>query len=498
MSERILLGIVLACAVVATQLMGCAKVDRGMFEGETNVGGSRLGGSLAYEAAAEMYTITGSGADIDGERDEFYYVWRRAAGDFVAQVDVDFENDGGHMFKKAGWMVRATLRDDSPYVDALVHGDGLIALQYRMLKGGPTYEVLSGVRAPATLRLERTDSLYTLYLLRGREDMRVVGNVVVPLPDEVYVGLAVCAHDAAVQEAAVFTNVELIVPGMSEERELESSLEVLNPGTGERRIIRRSRSHMEAPNWSPDGESLVYNQNGRLYSIEIDSKIVRLIETGSADRINNDHGFSPDGTMMAISHSPSDEGSQIYTIPAGGGDPVQVTTQAPSYWHGWSPDGELLAYTARRDGDFDIYVIPYTGGEEVRLTDVPGLDDGPDYAPDGAYIYFNSERTGSMKLWRMAPDGSNLEQLTFDDSFADWFPHPSPDGHWLVFLSYDGTVEGHPPNKQVTLRMMAAEGGEPQAIATLFGGQGTINVPSWSPDGQQLAFVSYRMVGVDL
>jgi Tol biopolymer transport system component len=150
-----------------------------------------------------------------------------------------------------------------------------------------------------------------------------------------------------------------------------------------------------------------------------------------------------------------------------------------------------LAYAATRGGNADIYSISVEGGEERRLTDAPGLDDGPDYSPDGQYIYFNSERTGWMQIWRMHPDGSGQEQVTRDD-YANWFAHPSPDGKWLVFLSYNKTVKGHPPDQDVMLRLMPAAGGEPRVLVKLFGGQGTINVPSWSPDSKRLAFVSYR------
>jgi Tol biopolymer transport system component len=184
----------------------------------------------------------------------------------------------------------------------------------------------------------------------------------------------------------------------------------------------------------------------------------------------------------------------IYVLPATGGEPRLVTPLGPSYWHGWSPDGRTLTYCAQRNGEFDIYTIPVEGGAETRLTTAAGLDDGPDYSPDGKFIYFNSERSGVMRIWRMAPDGTGQEQVTFDEAYADWFPHPSPDGKWVVFLSYDRAVKGHPPNHDVVLRLMPAGGGAPKVIAKLFGGQGTINVPSWSPDSTRFAFVSYRLL----
>lgn len=275
---------------------------------------------------------------------------------------------------------------------------------------------------------------------------------------------------------------------------LESSLETYNIETGERKVICRVKDHIEAPNWSPDGSYFLFNSQGKLYTIPVEGGKPSQLDTGFADNCNNDHGFSPDGSMLAISHSPEGEGSKIYVLPASGGTPRLVTEKWPSYWHGWSPDGKTLVYPGERNGEFDIYAIAVEGGEETRLTEAEGLDDGAEYSPDGNWIYFNSVRSGVMKIYRMRPDGSGVEQMTSSEEYGDWFPHPSPDGKWIVFLSYDASVEGHPPNKDVVLRLMPMEGGEPKVIVELFGGQGTINVPSWSPDSKKFAFVSYRWV----
>jgi Tol biopolymer transport system component len=273
---------------------------------------------------------------------------------------------------------------------------------------------------------------------------------------------------------------------------VESRLEVLTLATGYREVVYSAPAHFEAPNWSRDGRSLLFNQDGRIYALDLASRTPRVLDTGAATHCNNDHGLSPDGRQLAISHSPEGP-SLIFVLPAGGGVPRLVTPKGPSYWHGWSPDGKTLAYCAERGGEYDVYTIPAEGGGETRLTNAPGLDDGPDYAPDGR-IWFNSVRTGVMKIWRMDPDGTNQTQMTRNEEYADWFPHPSPDGKHVVFLSYDRAVEGHPPNQDVVLRVMPLEGGEPTVIARLFGGQGTLNVPSWSPDSTRFAFVSYRLL----
>jgi Tol biopolymer transport system component len=278
------------------------------------------------------------------------------------------------------------------------------------------------------------------------------------------------------------------------EKKLESRLERININTLERKIIFKTNSHIEAPNWSPEGKYVIYNSQGLLYKLVLGEKEPKQIPTGFANRINNDHGISPDGSTLVISDQTETGSSLIYTLPVVGGVPKKVTPFGPSYWHGWSPDGKTLAYCAERNGNYDIYSIPTNGGEEKRLTQAEGLDDGPDYSPDGTTIYFNSERTGTMQIWSMDINGKNQKQLT-TDKYNDWFPHPSPDGKFLVFITFDTDVPSgsHPPNKEVKLRLMNLKTKEITTLAHLFGGQGTINVPSWSPDSNQIAFVSYQL-----
>jgi Tol biopolymer transport system component len=481
---------------VGLHLLACRMPpDLGEFQGQTNVGAPKLAGSVQFNASDNVYRISAGGANIWGDKDQFFYVWRRVEGDLALHADVNWLGQGKHSHRKAGWMVRAGLESDAPYVDAVVHGDGLVALQYRRTPGGPTHEVKSPLQAPATLLLQRDGDQFTLSILRQQAVSHVVATVTVPLAGSLYAGLAVCSHDTTTLETAVFSNVGFNAAGgfAEEERVLESTLEIIDVETGIRRIVRRAREHFEAPNWSRDGSTLLYNSEGLIYTLPVTGGEPRLLNTGFADRCNNDHGLSPDGKKLVISNNGPD-GSLIYILPSTGGEPRQITRLGPSYWHGWSPDGMTLAYCARRQDEYDVYTIPVAGGDEKRLTTAEGLDDGPDYSPDGRYIFFNSIRTGQMKIWRMLTNGADQVQLTPHDDYGDWFPHPSPDGKWLVFLSYHKDVEGHPANKDVVLRIMPAAGGEVKVLAVLFGGQGTINVPSWSPDSKELAFVSYRRV----
>ena len=466
----------------------------GELERETDVGGPLRAGSASYDASRRVYRITGGGANMWGQTDAFHYLYRQASGDLTLTALVRFPQPGGNEHKKAGWMVRQQLAPNSPYADVVLHASGLASLQYRLTEGGETQEIQSKISMPETIRLVRLGNSFSFWAARAGGPLELAGTVEVPLHDPVYVGLAVCAHDAEALEEAVISDASLLEfkPPDERDRPVESRLESISVDGSERHVVYRAEKRFEAPNWSRDGKFLLFNSSGRIYTMPIEGGEPRLLDTGEAIHCNNDHGFSPDGQWLAVSNSPG-ESSLIYVLPALGGKPRRVTERGPSYWHGWSPDGKTLAYCAERGGNFDIYTIPVEGGEERRLTDAPGLDDGPDYSPDGQYIYFNSERTGWMQIWRMQTDGTAQEQVTNDD-YSNWFAHPSPDGKWLVFLSFDKRVKGHPPNKDVMLRLMPAAGGEPRVLVKLFGGQGTMNVPSWSPDSKHLAFVSYRLL----
>ena len=273
-----------------------------------------------------------------------------------------------------------------------------------------------------------------------------------------------------------------------------SHISVIAPDGNFKQVIYSTPRHFEAPNWSRDGRYLLLNSEGKLWRLSLAGGEPEPVDTGTIQRINNDHGISPDGNWFAIS------AGQIYLLPSAGGQPRQLTEKTPSYFHGWSPDGKTLAYCAKRDDNFDIYSIAIDGGTEKRLTISPGYDDGPDYSPDGKWIYFNSDRSGSWDIWRMPADGAGendarAERVTSDD-WEDWFPHPSPDGKWLVFVSFPKGTKGHPANQDVVLRIMPMPGQtlKPQPIrelVRLHGGQGTLNVSSWSPDSKQFAYVSY-------
>lgn len=476
----------------------------GEFDGHGDVGAPKIAGSAAYDAGSQEYRLSAGGANMWAQRDEFHFAWKRMTGDFILQARVELVGKGVDPHRKAGWIVRANQDADAPYVDGVVHGDGLTSLQYRRTKGGVTADTGLAVKGADVLQLERKGSTYIFSAARFGEPFTSAEILEVSLGDEVVVGLALCSHNPDVMERAVFRDVRITRPakvGFVPYRDfIGSVLEILDVQTGRRQEIYRSAQPFEAPNWTPDGAALIYNRSGRgegsgrLHRFDLARREPTAIDTGQATRSNNDHVISFDGKTLGISDQSQFAGgrSTIFTVPIGGGTPTRITKLSPSYLHGWSPDGTFLVYTGGRNNEYDVYRIAADGsGDEVNLTNSPGLDDGPEYTPDGKYIYFNSVRSGTMQIWRMKPDGQDPEQVT-SDGYNNWFPHISPDGRGVAFISFlkDVSPNDHPYYKRVYLRLMPVAGGAPKVIAYVYGGQGTINVPSWAPDSRRLAFVS--------
>jgi Tol biopolymer transport system component len=490
-------------AVLAVVLLAPPALAGGVGEfTSADLGAPKRAGSARYDAAAQEYTLTGAGLNMWGTRDEFQFAWKKLTGDFILQARVKLVGKGVDPHRKLGLIVRSTLDADSPYADAALHGDGLTSLQFRKTKGGETEEAKSTVTGPDFLQLERRKNTYILSVAHFGEPLTVTQVTDLPLGDEVYAGLFVCSHNPEVSETGVFQDVRVIRPVKEGFRPYQdfigSRLEILDAATGRRELIHAAKEPFEAPNWTHDGKALIFNSSGssegrgRLHRFDLATRKATLIDTGTNIRNNNDHVLSFDGKQLAISDQSQGGESAVYTVPVTGGVPKRITPNVPSYLHGWSPDGKSLVFVGGRKDEYDIYKIPSDGsGPEVRLTTTKGLDDGPEYSPDGKYIYFNSVRSGLMQLWRMKPDATQQEAVT-NDGFNNWFPHVSPDGKWIAFLSFGTDVDpgDHPYYKQVLLRIMPAAGGPAKVVAYIYGGQGTINVPSWAPDSKRLAFVS--------
>jgi TolB protein len=467
----------------------------GIFDSQSDVGEKTKPGSGVYLPQTRQYVVSGAGENIWNDHDEFHFVYKRVKGDFILTTRADFVGwNGVEMHRKMGWMVRKSLDANSPHVNAVVHGDGLTSLQFRRTAGAKTEEIHSKTDHANIIQLERKGNTYTMRVAKFGEPYVTEQVSDIDLGEDVYVGLFIGSHNADANESAVFSNVRIAVPFPDNKKPamiLGSNLEVMEITTGDRDIIYSVPYSIQAPNWTPDNKTLIFNdEKGTLYRFDLASRNPEILNTGGV-KSNNDHVISFDGKMLGISCN-TKQGSIIYTVPITGGIAKQITPTGPSYLHGWSPDGKSLVFCGQRNGDFDVYRVPAKGGPEEQLTNTRGLDDGPEYSPDGKYIYFNSVRSGTMQIWRMKADGSEQEQVTNDD-FNNWFAHVSPDGKWLAFISFlkDEVDPGlHPAYKHVYIRLMSTKGGKIKTLAYFYGGQGSINTPSWSPDSKRIAFIS--------
>jgi len=469
-----------------------------IFKYKNDIGKPKNLGSYVYNPRDQSYLLRGSGYNIWFERDEFHFMYNKIKGDFILTANFRFEGKGANAHRKTGMMLRVSEDDDSPHISAVLHGDGLTVLQWRDFKGAPMKDPEDEVFAKGSgyevIQIERTGKIIYMRAARKGESMEDIGSYEMSnLPDEILAGPFLCSHDPDVIEQATIWNIRIDKPDSPSSR-----LETMNVFDGIRMVIHEKQGIFEAPNWMPDGKKLLFNMEGSLYTIPATGGEIVKLNTRFANRNNNDHGISFNGKLLAISHQREGlpgGGSTVYVLPLKGGNPKIVTENTPSYWHGWSTDNKQVLYVAQRNGIplYNIYRNSIRGGNEVALTDIKAGEhvDGCEYSPDGRYIWYNGSHSGKMHLWRMNADGSGRVEMT-DNEYNDWFPHVSPDGKWVVFLSFPADVEpnAHPAFKRVMLRLMPAGGGKPVVIAYLTGGQGTINVPSWAPDSKHIAFVS--------
>ncbi len=497
-TQHLTLLLCLATLLLPNFALQAQTPNLGIFSGQGDIGAVLKPGSGRYNPQTRTYELSGSGYNVWFDHDEFHFVWKQMKGDFILYTRAGLIGKGVDPHRKVGWMVRSSLDGKSAHVNAVTHGDGLTSLQFRRTTGANTEEIRSKLTHADVIQLERKGNSYTMRVAKFGEPFVTEQVAELNLGEEVYVGLFIGSHNKDVLEQGVFRDVRITIPahdGLTPYRDyLGSNLEILDVTTGNRQVIYTHPKSIQAPNWMPNGKTLLYNGDGQIYTFDLANRQPSLLNTGEVKNNNNDHVLSFDGKMLGLSSGVKElGGSIIYTVPVTGGAPKQITPIGPSYLHGWSPDKKNLVFTGSRNNDYDIYTVPSAGGPEVRLTEAKGLDDGPEYSPDGQYIYFNSARTGTMQLYRMKADGSQQEVLT-DGEFQDWFPHISPDGKWIVFLSFlkeEVKADEHPFYKHVYLRMMPVGGGaKPKVIAYLYGGQGTINTPSWAPDSKRVAFIS--------
>jgi Tol biopolymer transport system component len=504
MTKPIIKLLSLACLLLAAANSPAQTASLGLFTDHADVGTVLHLGTAVYDAAKRTYTITGSGENVWATADAFQFVWKKMDGDFTLSADISILGQAGDPHKKAMLMARQSLGADSPYADVALHASGLASLQSRDAKGADTHEIQSNISAPKHLRLQKYGDEFTIWLAGEDGKFQFAGGSMrVPMNGPFYVGLGVCAHNKDAVDTAEFRNVALEATSAEVSEHWYETLETIDVASTDRRVtyVNRNRdaSSIGAPTWTPDGVSLLVSHGDRIESVPVSGGKPKIIDTGGF-RVNLSLSVSPDGTMVGSSGSCCD-GSAIFVVPVRGGVLRRVTAKSPAFWQGWSPDGKTILFLLTDDKyHVGIYTMPVAGGTETHLIGGPGASvrGSAGYSPDGNYIYFHSNHSGAGEVWRMRSDGSNPEQVT-KDGVGDWYPHVSPDGRLLAFL----TPERSAPSEMdiglepVTLRVMTLADRHVRVLAKFTGANNSMPSPSWSPDSRRLAFVSYQGVRTD-
>jgi TolB protein len=492
-----------------------APAPFGIFRGESEVGRpSVLGaGTLRYVPRSRTYVVTGGGANMWATADHFHYVWIKLSGDVALEATVRFTGTAPasgrpDAHRKACLMVRQSLDSDSPYADAATHGDGLTSLQWRDAKGAVTHEVQSSVVAPERLRIEKRGGYLSMSVAtRGGPFVPAGGAAKVALDGDFYVGLAVSAHDTTRLETATFSNVSLTrLPPLSGATTMVSTVETISLRSRDRRtaaVVTQPGPIGEAF-WYPDTARMLYFRGAldRLFRVKADypgqpttagrlamPQPVKLVSGTCSTCVVADTG-----RRWSVAEGPVGAGgirSTTLTVrPVAGGATNSAQTPVLSSLARWTPDGAALTYANDRDGQ--LYVVRATSPEPIRVT-TRGRNAHPEFSPDGQWIYFDSDRSGTRQLWRIRLDGGAPEQLTTGE-IESAQPHVSPDGRAVAFLSFDAGSTLPRGLRNARLRLLSLATGAVDDLAQFLGGEGTLDAYPWAPNGQYLAFVSYQLV----
>jgi TolB protein len=492
-----------AAACVAQQ-----RAELGEFAAQSDIGLVSPAGDARYSAANDTYTLSGAGANTWYHVDDFHYLWKKLSGDVALTAEIHFPPVAYHHepdpHRKGILMFRQSLDSGGIYADAVVHGSGMSALQYRRERGANSEDIELNTDAPQSVRIEKRGDAFTLYLSLKGEPLHPVGaSIALHMQAPFYVGLGVVSHDVDTVDQVEFRHVRLqtlppLTPGAPRLR--YSTLLTLQTEDQFRRaaVIRTGTALMQSANWLPHDPDIYVHEGDRMLAIPyLDPAaggVAKSIDTGSLVDCSGNYGRSPDGRWLAVSCAQAHGGAhQVYLLASsGGGAPLQLTHGAQSFFHAWSPDSRTIAFTRGSASKADIFTVPASGGEARQLTH-DTINDGPDYSADGKFIYFDSSRSGQLQIWRMRADGSAAEQITADDR-RNSSPHLSPDGKSLAFLAQPPSADdsiGAAAIKVVTL-----SDGLIRTLTQLQGNRASFSMYGWG-DNNHIAFVSYDFLPPD-
>jgi len=474
----------------------CQQPRLESFDYQGDLGNRVIKGSSVYNKEDQTYQLSVAGNTVN---ERLHYLCNKIKGDFILSAKVNFIGNSNNSEREAGIIATEKLDTNSRFISCNVFDRIPLpaSIQFKLNQNDNTNELTISSYKPTEISLERIGNQFIFSVASYGENYKTIDKTLA-LDSELYVGIYLKSNNEKNKEQAIFSNVRVIIPAKINFRPyrdyIGSHLEIMNITTGLRKIMYSLPNvSIQAPNWTKDNKELIYNVNGKLYTYALADGKVSELYTGEIPDLDGDHTLSFDGKILGIS-GPVGNKEAIYIMPFKGSEkPIQITSgdTGPSYLHGWSPDKSTLVFTGKRNNIFDIFSVNIATHKETQLTHNAVLDDGPEFTLDGRYIYFNSVRTGTMQIWRMNADGSNQEQVTFDE-YNNWFPHISPDGKWIVYLAFPKDIDpsDHPFYKHIYIKIMSSMGGAPKTIGYVYGGQGTMNEPNWSPDSNNITFVS--------
>jgi TolB protein len=489
-----------AAAVAASNPPG----SLGVFQGQGDVGAVTPAGSATFDRATGRYILSSAGANTWYHVDAFHYLWMKASGDWTLTAEIKFpartyaREPNPH--RKGVLMFRQSLDPGSEYAALALHGSGLTALQFRHARGANTEDIEVNEEYPQTLRIEKRGEVITAYVSMHGELARPVGaSTHLHLKSPYYLGLGALSHEPDLTDTVEFAHVVVSRPDAtrSVQPTLYSTLEVIQTEDQFRRAtaLRSAPALMSSAAWSAGSHSVYVEEAGVLEQIAYHeapaATDVRPVMPGDLNNCPGHLGLSPDGQWLAVTCKRELGTYQIYILPVAGGAPRQLTQGSQSsFFHAWSADGSSVAFT-RGSGTSkaDVFTIPASGGDELRLTS-DAINDGPDFSPDGKFIYFDSSRSGTTQIWRMHPDGSAAEQIT-DDEHENSSPHISPDGKSLAFLSRPSSAGD--AISDAAIKILGFDDGLIRTLVEFQGNRDSLAMQTWG-DRNHLAFISYQQL----